>query len=104
NVGIDTPSPVAALHVSGGPLWTDARWTKSIRVNDRAAIEFAGSGSSFGIGASSRVLYFMATTPGAETAPALYALQLFDDGTAEVPVLRITGGSDLAEPFDVNGV
>jgi hypothetical protein len=56
SVGILTGG--ASLVVGGGPTWTTNNWLKSVKLFNGSAIEFAGTGRSFGIGASGGNFYF----------------------------------------------
>jgi hypothetical protein len=112
NVGIGTASPVGRLHVNGTSVFqggnvgigtTSPTWplhvipdatNRGIRVGRN---EFGSASVSMGI--TGGLPYVQGTqSEGAEYGTL--ALNPFG-GVVRVPILRITGGSDIAEPFDV---
>jgi len=63
SVGIGTDIPNAKTHIVGGPIWTSNGWTKSLALNNAAALELGyGTSNRFGLGASGGNLYLF-TTP-----------------------------------------
>ncbi|MEZ2440218.1 hypothetical protein AB6805_00750 [Chitinophaga sp. RCC_12] len=58
NLSLGTFSSAAKLDIDGGPTWTTHGWRKSIKLYNAAAIEFASTSRSFGLGASGANLYF----------------------------------------------
>ncbi len=88
NFGIGTTAPSSPLHVVGTTIVTDGNFgigtttpSSPLHVVGTATV----AGGNFGIGT---------TTPSS----SLHVV-----GTATVSTLQITGGSDLAEPFDIGG-
>jgi hypothetical protein len=60
-----------------------------------------GSGAFLEEAGPDGTVRFKTAPAGANPIAWTASLTLKTDGTAEVPVLRITGGSDIAEPFDI---
>lgn len=58
NLSIGSTNSGARLDVFGGPSWTTNNWARAMRTYNAHAIEFAGAGRSFGIGASGSNFYF----------------------------------------------
>ena len=104
NLGIGTVLPNTRLTLSGGPGWTSNAWTASMNLQNAAAIgwEANASGQRFGIGQSTGGLYFFRTSSafGTNGTPAIYDLEITDNGLIKMKALQITGGSDLAENFE----
>lgn len=123
NVGIGNPSPKHRLSISGGPAWTSSFWTGAMALTNGSAIAWQGNaaGRRFGIGHTNGGLFFFRTLGdlGTSTETALYDLRIDDIGrviversmqvksslsvanTTTTKVLRITGGADIAEPFEI---
>lgn len=65
NLSIGAQSAAAKLDVLGGPTWTTNGWQKSMKLYNASAIEFAGSGKSYGLGSSASAFYlFQANSDG----------------------------------------
>ena len=82
SLGVGTIDPSERLHVIGRARIEDASTNASMVVKQGGAGDF---------------LYCRSTYLG----PDQDVIRLLGDGTVECKVLSITGGSDLAEPFDV---
>ncbi|HKQ47646.1 MAG TPA: hypothetical protein VJZ71_06230 [Phycisphaerae bacterium] len=106
-VGVGTGTPDAKLHVAGGPVWTSNGWTKSLAVNNAAAIELGyGSATRFGIGSSSNGLYFFRTATEAVADAAHYFMSADSAGriamgdivgslTAKLEIFATGDGAEL---------
>jgi hypothetical protein len=69
NLSIGTQSAAAKLDILGGPAWLTNNWQKSVKLYNASAIEFAGSGKSYGLGASVSGFYlFQANSNGTGAA------------------------------------
>lgn len=76
SVGITTSG--ASLIVGGGPVWTSNGWTKSVKLFNGGAIEFAGAQRSFGMGTSGGKFYFFNANVDGSGAANYYMIA---DGT-----------------------
>jgi hypothetical protein len=104
NVGIGTTAPVTQLHVNGNQLRLSTPGNPSRLVElrtDGAAIDINGNGADLYLHSNTGNTILQAfrgqigigtTSPGAK---------LDVNGTTRTTVLQITGGADLAEPFEV---
>jgi hypothetical protein len=100
SVGIGTTTPLKTLDITGdlridltdrsGALGKDALYIEISPDNYKAV--FLTNGSAFGFWS-----YSLGQLADVELGDLLV------DGTATVDVLQITGGADLAEPFDITG-
>ncbi len=98
NVGVGTTGPAAKLQVvSGGNINTPQAQLTQTTSGDYARLRFTATGSSsswdIAAGSTAGVLNFYAGST------AKNVMSLNANGTVSVPVLSITGGSDVAEPF-----
>jgi hypothetical protein len=103
-VGIGTPAPAAQLHTVGGPFASQVRfesadtagtWTNIVNTSaggHQWSLVSTGSGNAEGPGK----LLIRNQTAGTTVLTAE------SNGDVTVSVLEITGGSDIAEPFNVN--
>lgn len=96
NLGVGNTNPAHRLAIGDGPFWTSSSWKGAVEMTNASAIGWqpnGSSGQSFGIGQSNGGLYFFRTIsgPGVTLTPALYDLQVTDNG-------------DLSQPVDRNGV
>lgn len=103
NVGIGTTTPQEKLHVSGGRarfdlgagqinMSTPGGWPGIIAYapnGHRRDITYDDSGMSISVSST-------ASPPATGNG-----IRIFEDGKVAVKILQITGGSDMAEPFDV---
>jgi hypothetical protein len=89
-VGIGTTNPSGALHVASGGVAVTGQSSPYLGAGQGLFMEFAGgTGSVYAYDYSANgPLPLRLNAPG---------------GTVSVPVLQITGGSDLAEPFLLTG-
>jgi hypothetical protein len=98
--------PNHRLRIVGGPTWTSNGWSGAMELDNGAAIAWRANanGQRFGIGHTGGGLFFFRTSsdPGTVGAPAIYDLTIGEDGLVGIKVLRILGGSDFSENFDVN--
>ena len=79
SLSIGIPVGGASLVVGGGPTWTTNNWTKSIKLFNGAAMEFAGSTRSFGMGTSGGAFYFSHANVDGSGAANYYMIA---DGTS----------------------
>jgi hypothetical protein len=104
NVGIGTRDPLHRVTIVGGPTWTSNGWKGALELENGAALAWrANTGQHrFGIGHTNGGLFFFRTAsdPGRAEQPAVYDLNIKDDGTVSVRTLEIAG-ADLAEKFSV---
>lgn len=105
NVGIGSrKKPAHRLGIDGGPTWTTNGWKGSLELDNASAIAWKGNdaGLRFGIGHTNGGLYFFHTTSELATtgAPALYDLEIKDDGTVAMKAMELMG-ADIAENFEV---
>lgn len=124
NVGIGAMNPSHRLSIGDGPLWTSNFWRGSVELTNASAIGWQSntSGQRFGMGHTNGGFYIFrtASNPGTTGAAAVYDLSIRDNGfvgigttspatrlhvngTTRTSLLQITGGGDLAEPFNVAG-
>ncbi len=123
NVGIGTITPNHRLGITGGPFWTSGFWKGAVDLENGSAIGWQANaaGNRFGIGQTHGGLTFFATAsdPGTIGSPANTVMTINDsgnvgigtatpvarldvNGTTRTKILTITGGADLAEPFEMS--
>jgi hypothetical protein len=94
NVAIGTSTPAHRLSIGDGSFWTSNAWRGALELTNASALGWRPntSGQSFGIGQTNGGLYFFRTisAPGSTLTPAIYDLQITDNG-------------DLAQPVERNG-
>jgi hypothetical protein len=97
--GIGTNVPVAELYVnSAGGIGNPQGQLNQTTSGDFARLRFTSPGNSgwdVAVGGASNVMNFYAG------ATAKNVLTLNTNGTVSIPILSITGGSDVAEPFQM---
>jgi hypothetical protein len=115
NVGIGTPNPQAQLDVLGDARFGSAP-NQGLRVTETGGITYlqAGNGSNaFGPNGtealmispwySTRTYLYVSGSGNVGIGTANPQALLDVAGMTRTPVLQITGGSDLAEPFEASG-
>lgn len=115
NVGIGTINPDAQLHVDGESQFDGAtQFNGATEINVGGGsiafttpggwpgvIAYASNGHRREITFKDDRLNILVSDSGA-ASPNDNGINIYESGTVGVKVLQITGGSDLAEPFDIN--
>ncbi|ASZ14284.1 hypothetical protein KTO58_02495 [Chitinophaga pendula] len=83
-IGINNKTPNAQLEISGGPVWTSNGWTKSLKLQNGAAVELAGSKRTFGLGTSGDKLYLFNIQPDGNAAAQYFLVA--DGNTGNVTI------------------
>jgi hypothetical protein len=104
NVGIETTTPGAKFHVSGGPAWTSAFWAKSLAINNSSAIEFGyGAATKYGIGSSLNLLTFFSTSTEATAAAPNYFMSADSTGRVGIGTLAPAAKLHVAGGMKIDG-
>jgi hypothetical protein len=103
-VGIGTNNPQATLHVAGLSQFDVGTGSLSISTPGGwpGIIAYSSNGHRRDIIVDDYGFRFL-TGSSSSPPPAENGIRIFEDGTTRVQVLQITGGSDLAEPFEIAG-
>lgn len=122
DVGIGTATPRHRLSIAGGPAWTSNGWGGAMELANAGAIGWQANsaGQRFGMGHTGGGFYIFRTAsdPGTTASPASYDFAISDtgnvgigvfspaakldvNGTTRTKALTITGGADIAEPFQM---
>lgn len=87
-IGINQKTPNAQLDISGGPVWTWNSWTKSIKLQNGAAVEFAGTKRTFGLGTSGDKFYLFNIQPDGNAAAQYFMVA--DGNTGNVTIGNVS--------------
>jgi hypothetical protein len=122
NVGIGTAIPHHRLSIASGTGWTSNYWGGAMELTNGEAIGWQANsaGQRFGLGHTNGIfaVFRTASDPGTTANPATYDFAISDagnvgvgtispaakldvNGTTRTRALSITGGADVAEPFQL---
>jgi hypothetical protein len=97
-IGIGTGDPKYRLHIKSGTVGIEAESTPFVFQE----IGQTGTGSLWRMPLDGKHLRFDVSDNGADFSSYSTVLDMKPTGQVAVPVLEITGGSDLAEPFPIS--